>query len=164
MTASLASAATPVGCVLSGWLMDAIGRRRTLLLTQLPLLAGWALLVAAQSLPMMYVGRMLVGLGSGMVGAPARVYTAEVTQPHLRGTLAALASVGVSLGVLFEYVVGSAVGWRWLAALSASVPLMALLLTAPCPETPAWLVRAGKPLEAESALKRCVKSNPLVIC
>lgn len=47
-----------------------------------------------------------MGLGSGMVGAPARVYTGEVTQPHLRGMLLALSSVGVSLGVLIEYSLG----------------------------------------------------------
>lgn len=51
-------------------------------------------------------GRLLVGLGSGMVGAPARVYTGEVTQPHLRGMLLALSSVGVSVGVLLEYALG----------------------------------------------------------
>lgn len=45
-------------------------------------------------------GRLLIGFGSGMVGAPARVYTCEVSQPHLRGMLGALASVGVSTGVL----------------------------------------------------------------
>lgn len=49
-----------------------------------------------------YLGRFLIGFGSGMVGAPARVYTCEVSQPHLRGMLGALASVGVSLGVLIQ--------------------------------------------------------------
>lgn len=53
------------------------------------------------------MGRLLVGLGSGMVGAPARVYTGEVSQPHLRGMLLALSSVGVSLGVLIEYSLGN---------------------------------------------------------
>ena len=37
-----------------------------------------------------------------MVGAPARVYTCEVSQPHLRGMLGAMASVGVSTGVLIQ--------------------------------------------------------------
>lgn len=44
----------------------------------------------------------MIGFGSGMVGAPARVYTCEVSQPHLRGMLGALASVGVSTGVLIQ--------------------------------------------------------------
>ncbi|KOB64920.1 putative sugar transporter protein 5, partial [Operophtera brumata] len=49
-----------------------------------------------------WIGRLLIGFGSGMVGAPARVYTCEVSQPHLRGMLGALASVGVSTGVLIQ--------------------------------------------------------------
>lgn len=49
-----------------------------------------------------FAGRLLIGFGSGMVGAPARVYTCETSQPHLRGMLGALASVGVSLGVLIQ--------------------------------------------------------------
>lgn len=78
--------------------MDAIGRKKILIMTQLPTLAGWLLIASANNVGMLYAGRLLVGLGSGMVAAPARVYTAEATQPHLRGMLAAVASVGVSFG------------------------------------------------------------------
>lgn len=155
--ASLSSASTPVGCILTGWLMDAIGRRRALLLTEVPLALGWILIAVApvtHGLHYIYAGRLLVGLGSGMVGAPARVYTGEVTQPHLRGTLAAFASVGVSLGVLLEYLVGSCVTWRTLAAISAAVPSLALLLTLLTPESPAWLVSRGRHQEARAALLR----------
>ncbi|KAK3932868.1 Facilitated trehalose transporter Tret1 [Frankliniella fusca] len=160
--ASLSSASTPVGCILSGWLMDAIGRRRALLLTEIPLLLGWVLIATAapvSGLYQIYAGRLLVGLGSGMVGAPARVYTGEVTQPHLRGTLSALASVGVSLGVLLEYSVGSCVPWRVLAGLSSIVPTLALLLTLIAPESPAWLVSRGRHQEARESLLRVRGAN-----
>lgn len=53
---------------------------------------------SATSVEWIYAGRFLAGLSSGMIGAPSRVYTAEVSQPHLRGVLAAFASVGTSLG------------------------------------------------------------------
>lgn len=97
-TASLSSVATPIGCIVSGYLLDAIGRKRTLILTLIPMMLGWALISAATSVYYIYAGRLLIGLGAGMVGSPARVYTAEITQPHLRGMLAAVASVGVSFG------------------------------------------------------------------
>ncbi|KAJ9590313.1 hypothetical protein L9F63_027847, partial [Diploptera punctata] len=93
--ASLSSLSTPFGCLLGGYLMDVIGRKRTLIITEIPLIVGWFLISFSTCVEMIYVGRLLVGLGSGMVGAPARVYTGEVTQPHLRGMLSALASVGV---------------------------------------------------------------------
>lgn len=65
--------------------MDRFGRKKTLLVTEIPLILGWLLISFATTVPMIYGGRLLMGLGSGMVGAPARVYTSEVTQPHLRG-------------------------------------------------------------------------------
>lgn len=86
--------------------MDRIGRKKALLITEVPLILGWLLIAAATDIRMIYGGRLLVGLGSGMVGAPARVYTSEVTQPHLRGMLSALASVSISFGVLFQYTLG----------------------------------------------------------
>jgi len=58
--------------------MDLLGRRTTLLLLEVPLIAGWLLIALAGGVPQIYAGRLLVGLGSGLVGAPARVYTGEV--------------------------------------------------------------------------------------
>lgn len=57
--------------------MDLIGRKRTLIMTEIPLIIGWLLISTSSTVEMIYVGRLLVGLGSGMVGAPARVYTGE---------------------------------------------------------------------------------------
>lgn len=126
-TASLSSASTPIGCIFSGYLMDRIGRKKVLLFTEIPVILGWLCIAMATDIKMIYIGRLLVGFGSGMVGAPARqvfyllnnsiflfilssinsrVYTAEVTQPHLRGMLGALASVGISFGILFQYTLG----------------------------------------------------------
>lgn len=152
--ASLSSAGTPIGCILSGYLMDLIGRRLTLILTEIPLILGWILISTSVNIPMMYIGRLLVGFGSGMVGAPARVYTCEVSQPHLRGMLGALASVGVSTGVLIVYVIGSITSWNILAGVCASVPMMSLLSMLFLPETPNFLLQQGRRERAESSLAK----------
>ena len=81
--ASLSSITTPIGCILSGYLMDLIGRKRTLIITEIPLILGWLLISTSTTVETIYVGRLLVGLGSGMVGAPARVYTGEGVFNHL---------------------------------------------------------------------------------
>ena len=79
IAASLSSLTTPIGCLLGGYLMDLIGRKRTLIITEVPLILGWLLISFSSCVEMIYCGRLLVGLGSGMVGAPARVYTGEGT-------------------------------------------------------------------------------------
>lgn len=152
--ASLSSVTTPVGCILSGYLMDAIGRKRTLMVTQIPMIVGWLTIASATQVEMIYLGRLLVGLGSGMVGAPARVYTGEVTQPHLRGMLAAMASVGVSLGVTIEYLIGSMYSWPTLCLISSSIPMLALLGSFFLPESPSWLLSQGRVEECRESLLR----------
>ncbi|KAM3961615.1 putative sugar transporter protein 5 [Aphomia sociella] len=152
--ASFSAVGTPIGCILSGYLMDNIGRRLTLIITEVPLILGWLLIATAQNIEMIYIGRLLVGLGSGMVGAPARVYTCEVSQPHLRGMLGALASVGVSTGVLIQYVIGSVTSWNILAGVSATIPILSLLTMLFLPESPNYLLSHNKRERAESALTK----------
>lgn len=152
--ASMSSIGTPIGCLTSGYMMDMFGRKRSLIITEIPALLGWLLITFATDIRMIYAGRFFVGLGSGMVGAPARVYTSEVTQPHLRGMLTALSSVGVSTGVLIEYALGSMVTWNVCAAISGILPLTALLLMFFFPETPSYLISRSKPDEAKQALQK----------
>ena len=152
--ASMSSIGTPIGCLVSGYMMDVLGRKRSLIITEIPALLGWILIACATDIRMIYAGRFFVGLGSGMVGAPARVYTGEVTQPHLRGMLTAFASIGVSTGVLIEYALGSMVSWNVCAAISGILPLAALLLMFFFPETPSYLISRSRPEKARKALQQ----------
>jgi facilitated trehalose transporter len=153
-SASLSSLSTPIGCILSGYLMDNIGRKKTLILTEVPLIIGWTLISLATSTGMLYAGRLLTGLGSGLVGAPARIYTSEVTQPHLRGMLTALSSVGLSLGVLLQYTMGDFLTWPVFSAISCLVPVIALMGMLILPETPNYLVTHQKPQKAVESLAK----------
>ncbi|KAG6794506.1 facilitated trehalose transporter Tret1 isoform X1 [Apis mellifera caucasica] len=152
--ASMSSIGTPIGCLISGYMMDVLGRKRSLIITEIPALLGWILIACATDVRMIYAGRFFVGLGSGMVGAPARVYTGEVTQPHLRGMLTAFASIGVSTGVLIEYFLGSVLTWNVCAAISGILPLAALLLMFFFPETPSYLISRSRPEKAREALQQ----------
>jgi facilitated trehalose transporter len=52
-----------MGCIISGYLMDAIGRRLTLLITEVPLIFGWILIASAQNVPMIYIGKSRISDG-----------------------------------------------------------------------------------------------------
>lgn len=157
--ASLTSAGTPIGCILGGYLMDRFGRRKTLLFTEVPLIIGWLLIAFATNVGTIYAGRVLVGIGGGMIGAPARVYTSEVTQPHLRGMLTALASIGISVGVLFQYVFGSFLSWHVLAGISTCIPILAITFMFFMPESPNFLISKSKPEKAMKSLAKLRGSN-----
>lgn len=154
LPASLSSLSTPIGCILGGYLSDRIGRKKTLILTEIPLILGWLSIAFATRIEMIYIGRLLCGLGSGIVGAPARVYTSEVTQPHLRGMLTALSSVSLSFGVLFQYTMGAFLSWQMLSAASCLVPVIAMLGMCLLPESPNYLVTHQKPEKAVQSLAK----------
>ncbi|VVC33703.1 Hypothetical protein CINCED_3A016009 [Cinara cedri] len=157
--ASVSTIGTPCGCILAGYLTDLIGRKWTLIVLQLPAIVGWLMVGYATSIEWIYVGRFLVGLSSGMIGAPSRVYTAEVSQPHLRGVLAAFASVGTSLGVMLEYLFGSYLNWDQLAYFNAAIPTVALFLAFFIPESPSWLISSKKDEVRCRASLRRVRDN-----
>lgn len=152
--ASLSSVGTPCGCVLSAYLTEILGRKRTLVVTELPAIIGWIMIATAPSVEWIYIGRVLTGVSSGMIGAPSRVYTAEVTQPHLRGILSALASVGASFGVAFEYLLGSIFEWRTLAWISCIIPVLSICTSFLLPESPSWLISSGQKHKCFNSLKK----------
>lgn len=139
--------------------MDKIGRKKTILLTQMPAILGWLIIAFATNVPMIYAGRLLTGLGSGMVAAPSRVYTSEITQPHLRGMLSALSAVAISVGVLFQYTIGSFTSWPVLAGISSIVPILAFLSMLLLPETPNYLISKLKEEQASKSLAKLRGSN-----
>ncbi|XP_060866654.1 facilitated trehalose transporter Tret1-like [Metopolophium dirhodum] len=138
--ASVSTIGTPCGCILASYFTDLLGRKKTLIALQLPAIVGWLMVGSATTVQWIYVGRFLVGLSSGMVGSPSRVYTSEVSQPHLRGMLSAFASVGTSLGVMLEYLFGAVLDWDTLALFNATMPVIALFLAFFIPESPSWLI------------------------
>lgn len=58
---------------MSGWAADRVGRRTALLIASIPILAGWTTLATAQSHALLLIGRVVAGIGVGLVGAPAQV-------------------------------------------------------------------------------------------
>jgi hypothetical protein len=97
--ASLAAIATPIGCLVTGVLLDWLGRRRTLMVVNMPAVLGWLLIAtASHSEPwftyQLYAGRLLTGLATGMSSSPATVYVSEVADKSLRGMMVTWSSVG----------------------------------------------------------------------
>ncbi|KAG8319912.1 hypothetical protein J6590_081052 [Homalodisca vitripennis] len=152
--ASLPSVATPFGCFLSGFFLDTLGRKRTIILCLTPMIIGWYLVGSASGVYTIYAGRLLVGLGAGMVGSPVRVYTGEITQPHLRGMLAAVAAIGASAGVSIQYIVGTYFPWNFLAFVNGSIVTVAFISAFFLPESPQFLINKGHVEAARAALGR----------
>lgn len=76
--ASISLAIQPLGCLLTGVLNDTFGRRRTMMLVNIPFIAAWIMLAYANSIVMIGIGFGLNGLGIGLMFAPCLTYCSEI--------------------------------------------------------------------------------------
>ncbi|PSN58491.1 hypothetical protein C0J52_00811 [Blattella germanica] len=74
------------------------------------------------------------------LGCLVLTYVAEITQPHLRGMLSATSSMCVILGVFIQFLMGTMMTWRTVAAVNVTFPLAAVVALCFVPESPYWLV------------------------
>lgn len=54
-----------VSCLLIGFVMDAIGRKMTMLGLIMPFTIGWAMIIWPSSVVLLYIGRFVVGFAGG---------------------------------------------------------------------------------------------------
>ncbi len=146
------------GAVGAGALVNAIGRKKSLVLVLIAY-ASFALLGAlAVSLPMLLTARFLVGLALGVSMVAVPVYVAESAPAAVRGSLLAayqLATVtGLIVGYLTGYLLAGAHSWRWMLGLAAVPAVLLLPLILRLPDTARWYVLKGRIDDARAALLR----------
>ncbi|KAG8872262.1 hypothetical protein FRB97_007820 [Tulasnella sp. 331] len=140
---------------------NAIGRKWTLLSFALVFLIGAALQTAAGSgtkgLNMIYVGRVIAGLGVGGISAVSPAYVSECAPKHVRGRITGLFQIWVACGVLVSYFVNYGISihitsgprvWRipfGIQFIPAGIMAIGVIF---CRESPRYLARAGKVEEA----------------
>ncbi|XP_055595464.1 facilitated trehalose transporter Tret1-2 homolog [Uranotaenia lowii] len=159
---SVNSFACPFGGLLSGVLLDRIGRKKTLVFINVLSIVSWTLMAVASrsNFELMYtqimIARVIIGLVIGLVSAPAAIYSAEIALPHLRGRLTILTSLAIAVGILIIYTFGYFIpeNFRLVAGLAAGCCVLSLALLIPMPESPVWLMSKEREPEAERSLKR----------
>ncbi|WP_347306805.1 MFS transporter [Corynebacterium sp. SA-MJD20WY100] len=87
-----------IGSFVGGRLSDAYGRRRNILLLAVVFFVGTLLCALAPNLPLLYVGRVVLGLAVGGASTTVPVYLAETAPKHIRGSLVALDQVMIVTG------------------------------------------------------------------
>uniref|UniRef100_A0A182NAM9 Major facilitator superfamily (MFS) profile domain-containing protein n=1 Tax=Anopheles dirus TaxID=7168 RepID=A0A182NAM9_9DIPT len=160
--ASISSIACPLGGLISGYLLDRIGRKKTLMLINVLSIVSWSLIAVCSvtNFDLMYtqilVARVIIGIVIGLVSAPASIYSAEIATPKMRGRLTVLTSLSIAVGILVIYSMGYAIpdDFRLVAALAAGVCVLSLVLLCFMPESPAWLMSKEREEEAERSLKK----------
>ncbi|XP_050355581.1 facilitated trehalose transporter Tret1-2 homolog [Nymphalis io] len=149
--ASLGVISNPIGALLGGMMVDAVGRRMLLQSIVIPNLIGWLVIAFSETYVFLCVGRFITGFTIGMSTA-SYIYVAEITTPEKRGVLSAVGPGLVSTGIFVVYSLGAFVHWRRVAAVCAAVSLLTPSLMYFVPESPLWLASKGRMKEAYSAM------------
>ncbi|KAH1071566.1 hypothetical protein AAZX31_03G220700 [Glycine max] len=128
-----------IGAIISGRIADYAGRRTV----------GWWL----------YVGRLFVGCGMGLLSYVVPIYIAEITPKNLRGGFTTVHQLMICCGVSLTYLVGAFLNWRILALLGIIPCIVQLLGLFFIPESPRWLAKFGHWERSESVLQRLRGKN-----
>lgn len=140
------------GCMAAGWLVEKVGRKKALIVSALPFLAGNAMIWSAGAVTMLCLARILVGFSGGMSTVICPMYLAEISPKELRGMLGSGVQLAITIGILLVYLLGMACDWRTLAAIGAVIPLVAAVCAFRAPETPRFTLNQGRTQEVTRIL------------
>lgn len=140
-------------CLLIGTIVDSIGRKTTMLALIIPFSAGWSLVIWAQNVYMLYVGRFLLGIAGGSFFVAAPIYIGEIAEKDVRGTLGSFFQLMVTCGILLVYVIGYYMNVFTFSIVCALIPLVFGAIFVFMPESPHYWVQRNNTDNAIKALK-----------
>ncbi|UPK67210.1 sugar porter family MFS transporter [Chitinophaga filiformis] len=158
-TGSLALGAI-AGCIIAGAMADKYGRKRGLLLASAIFGISSLAMAVAPDRNIFIAFRFVAGIGVGMASMLSPMYIAEVAPAHLRGRMVAINQLTIVTGILVTNLVNYTLrnqgdaAWRWMFGLGVIPSLLFFIGALWLPESPRWLVKAGRSADARAVLSK----------
>lgn len=141
------------GGLLGGVLIENLGRKWTILLSDILFLAAFLVNYFAQNYIYMYVSRIIAGTSVGILSLTLPVYLAETVQPEVRGTLGLLPTAFGNIGILLCYLFGTFYEWKQLALVGVLLAIPFVIVFWVIKETPRFLISKNKEEESRQSLQ-----------
>lgn len=164
-----------IGALVSGVLSDKYGRKLPLLLAAMLFTLSAIGTGAANQFNAFVLYRILGGVGIGIASALSPLYISEMAPAKMRGIFVSLNQLTIVIGILAaqlvnvmiaeavpvgatdDFIVNSwngQTGWRWMFWAEVVPAASFLLFIIFVPESPRWLIKAGKTEKAFPTLMR----------
>nr|XP_018915815.1 PREDICTED: facilitated trehalose transporter Tret1-like isoform X1 [Bemisia tabaci] len=151
--ASLSFIFQPVGGIMTGLCLQSLGCKTVMILLNIPHIICWLMTYYASSIYTLCFAQAFFGCVLGLIEVPGLRYVSEISEPSVRGIIISSTSFFVSVGYLIMIFIGSLTDWRNAAAISASLPLLCIILLILIPESPMWLMSKGRSEDALRSLQ-----------
>ncbi|KAF9028039.1 general substrate transporter [Hymenopellis radicata] len=149
------------GVVLSGYLADKWGRKRTIQLAALIALIAGVIQAASVHVGMLIAGRIIGGFAVGMMNMTIPIYNSEIAPPRWRGLVSGLHAQFVGFGFAAANWIGYGCSfasgqfqWRFPLAIQCLPALIVLVGIQFLPFSPRWLLEKGREEEALVVYKK----------
>ena len=174
-----------LGALLAAPVADIIGRKWGIVTSCLVFSVGIALQTAATAIPIFVVGRVIAGLGVGLVSTLVPMYQSECSPKWIRGAVVGLYQFAITIGLLLSsifnnatknrpnhssYRIPIAVQFIWAAVLSsgmavlpevrAFLPFGHELHPSNVFQSPRWLIKKHRDSDAAVSLSRLTSLPP----
>nr|XP_018906443.1 PREDICTED: facilitated trehalose transporter Tret1-like [Bemisia tabaci] len=160
--ASLGILTSPISAIISGPIVDMIGRKKGLQFFYVNIGVGFGIIACATEVWHLYVGRIICAFAVGLE-VVAVVYLAEICTKKQRSAIFSVMFTLAATGVLLTYVVGGYLPWNIASGIFSLACFAYLIIQSLAPESPAWLFKTGRIEASIRSLQRLGRSNSGVL-
>lgn len=149
-----------VGCLVAGRIADKYGRKPGLMTAAIIFAISSLAIALTNTLTLFITMRFAAGIGVGMASMLCPLYIAEISPAAVRGRNVAINQLTVVIGILITNLVNYFLAdkgvdaWRWMFGLGVVPSAVFLIGVLWLPESPRWLMKAGKEEEAKKVLNK----------
>ncbi|KAJ8954669.1 hypothetical protein NQ318_011359 [Aromia moschata] len=140
------------GLPLTIYLVDKIGRKRSLLLASSTMVVTWTAIALGTNMIYLFVARFVAGMAGDMAFVAAPMYVAEIADKKIRGFLSGLIYLMMLIGCVLMYSVGPYLPFYTAPVIGICVTLLEVVTFSFMPESPYYLFYKNKPEEAKNSL------------
>lgn len=154
------------GAIGAGWLSSSLGRKKSLLWGSLVFVLASIMCGVANSVQILLIGRLILGVSIGILSFTAPLYLAEIAPENIRGAMVSIYQLMITIGIFVAFLSDTAFSysgnWHWMLGVIAIPGAIFFFGIFGLPESPRWLMMRGHQDKATKVLTK-LRGNPEIV-